>query len=101
MGVLPGVYSPQSLVFHRALKGNDRIPTGQIITTSAEVTLNGGLIRELPQNPLNSGLGIIVICPDSNHPISGGEKVTVRFREDSFSRCKILSQENFQMDLPK
>ena len=33
--------------------------SGQIITTSAEVTLNGGLIRELPQNPLNLGLGII------------------------------------------
>ena len=28
------------------------------------VTLNGGLIRELPQNPVNSGLGIILICPD-------------------------------------
>ncbi len=41
-----------------------RILSGQIITTSAEVTLNGGLIRELPQNPLNSGLGIILICPD-------------------------------------
>ena len=40
------------------------ISSGQIITTSAEVTLNGGLIRELPQNPLNSGLGIILICPD-------------------------------------
>ena len=40
-------------------------PSGQIITTSAEVTLNGGLIRELPQNPLNSGLGIILICPDN------------------------------------
>ena len=40
--------------------------SGQIITTSAEVTLNGGLIRELPQNPLNSGLGIILICPDPN-----------------------------------
>ena len=38
--------------------------SGQIITTSAEVTLNGGLIRELPQNPLNSGLGIILIYPD-------------------------------------
>ena len=38
--------------------------SGQIITTSAEVTLNGGLIRELPQNPLNSGLGIIPICPE-------------------------------------
>ena len=62
--------------------------SGQIITTSAEVTLNGGLIKELPaqlstldtseknrkrigglikelpQNPLNSGLGIILICPD-------------------------------------
>ena len=38
--------------------------SGQIITTSADVTLNGGLVRELPQNPLNSGLGIILICPD-------------------------------------
>ena len=37
--------------------------SGQIITTSAEVTLNGGLIRELPPNPLNSGLGIILILP--------------------------------------
>ena len=45
-----------------AMEANHR--TGQIITTSAEVTLNGGLIRELPQNPLNSGLGIILICPD-------------------------------------
>ena len=34
----------------------------QIIATSAEVTPNGGLIRELAQNPLNSDLGIIVIC---------------------------------------
>ena len=40
------------------------ILSGQIITRSAEVTLNGGLIRELPQNPLNLGLGIILICPD-------------------------------------
>ena len=44
---------------------NIHIPFGQIITTSADVTLNGGLIRELPQNPLNSGLGNILICPDS------------------------------------
>ena len=34
--------------------------SGQIIATSA----NGGLVRESLQNPLNSGLGIIVICPD-------------------------------------
>ena len=39
--------------------------SGQIITTSAEVTLNCGLVRESPQNPLNSGLGIIRICPDT------------------------------------
>ena len=32
----------------------------------AEVTLNGGLVRELPQNPLNSGLGILLICPETN-----------------------------------
>ena len=44
--------------------------SGQIITTSAEVTLNGGLIRELPQNPLNSGLGIILICPDKMFQVS-------------------------------
>ena len=37
--------------------------SGQIIATSAEVTPNGGLVRESHQNPLNSGLGIIVICP--------------------------------------
>ena len=42
----------------------DFMVSGQIITTSADVTLNGGLIRELPQNPLNSGFGIILICPD-------------------------------------
>ena len=37
---------------------------GQIIATSAEVTPNGGLIGIFPQNTLNSGLGVIVICPD-------------------------------------
>ena len=46
----------------------ENIGSGQIITTSAEVTLNGGLIRKLPQNPLNSGLGIILICPDGVFP---------------------------------
>ena len=42
------------------------ILAGQIIVTRYRrvVTLNGGLVRESPQNPLNSGLGIIVICPD-------------------------------------
>ena len=30
----------------------------------AEVTPNGGVVRESPQNPLNSGLGIILICPE-------------------------------------
>ena len=29
----------------------------------AEVTPNSGLVRESSHNPLNSGLGIIVICP--------------------------------------
>ena len=38
--------------------------SGQIIATSAEVTPNGGLVRESHQNPFNSGLGIIQICPD-------------------------------------
>ena len=49
----------------QALSPQAYYTSGQIITTSAEVTLNGGLIRELPQNPLNSGLGIILICPDT------------------------------------
>ena len=31
---------------------------------TAEVTLNGGLVRESPPSPLNSGLRVIVICPD-------------------------------------
>ncbi len=38
--------------------------SGQIIATSAEVTPNDGLVQESPQNTLNSGLGIIVICPE-------------------------------------
>ena len=36
-----------------------------IITTPAEVSPIRGLVRESSQNALNSGLGIIVICPDS------------------------------------
>ena len=40
------------------------ILSGQITTTSAEVTLNGGLVGESPQHSLNSGVGIIVFCPD-------------------------------------
>ena len=39
----------------------------QIIATSDEVTLNSGLVRESPQNALDSGLGFIVICPDLLH----------------------------------
>ena len=41
--------------------------SGQIITTCSRrlVTLNGGLVRESPQNPLNSGLRILLICPDA------------------------------------
>ena len=44
--------------------GAKQVCSGQIITTSADVTLNCGLVRESPQNPLNSGLGIILICPE-------------------------------------
>ena len=36
------------------------------IVTSPEVTPNGGLVWESPQNALNSGLGIMVICPESD-----------------------------------
>ena len=39
--------------------------SGQIIATSAEVTPNGGLVRESPNNALNSGLGTIGICPET------------------------------------
>ena len=38
---------------------------GQIIATAAEVIRNGGLVRDFLQNALNSGLGIIVTCPDN------------------------------------
>ena len=38
--------------------------SGQFITTSAEVTPNGGLVRESPQNGLKLGLGFIINCPD-------------------------------------
>ena len=40
------------------------IGSGQIITTSAEVTPNGGFVRESPKNPFDSGFDIIVIYPD-------------------------------------
>ena len=37
-----------------------KVYSGQIITTSAEVNLNGGLVGESPPNsPKHSGLGII------------------------------------------
>ncbi len=52
---------------HEEAEGNSMIGgksmSGQIIATSAEVTPNGGLVRESPQNALNSGLGTVVICP--------------------------------------
>ena len=40
------------------------IGSRQIIATSNDLTPNGGLVREFPQNPINSCLGIIVLCPD-------------------------------------
>ena len=55
---------------------NGQYSPGQIITTSAEVTLNGGLVRESPQNPLNSGLGIILICPVSYSALIRGWSVS-------------------------
>ena len=33
------------------------------------------LVRESPPNPLNSGLGIIIICPDLRHPLLEGATV--------------------------
>ena len=59
--------------------------SGQIITTSPEVTLNGGLIRELPQNPLNSGLGIILICPDK-WDVSQGNLGSMRIGSPDITR---------------
>ena len=44
--------------------GNPEISSGQNIATSAEVTPKCGLVREYPQIALNSGLPIIVICPN-------------------------------------
>ena len=62
--LLLGDRNPESINEQRAQK------SGQIITTSAEVTPNGGLVRESPPNPLNSGLGIIVICPEKSELVS-------------------------------
>ena len=70
--------------------------SGQIITTSAEVTLNGGLIRELPQNPLNSGLGIILICPDTLWRVFMCERVNsakIHMKKDLNRRFFCLKKE--------
>ena len=45
--------------------GKSLYSCGLSVATSAEVTTNGGLVRESPDNPLNSGLGIILIFPGS------------------------------------
>ena len=63
-GFVSGKVEGSTQHFSHEILGFQRYEAGQIITTSAEVTLNGGLVRESPQNPLNSGLGIILICPD-------------------------------------
>ena len=68
--------------------------SGQIITTSADVTLNGGLIRQLPQNPLNSGLGI---CPDMcqgrstpmTFPYNRGWEKSTQFRRGLYTHYKV------------
>ena len=70
----------------------------QIITTSAQVTPNGGLVGEFPQHPLNSGLGNIVICPDNRifikacpifgHPVKK-TYVDVLFCKDTWSICEV------------
>ena len=49
-----GLWSPQT-----ANHGTELPTPGQIIATLAEVTPNGGLVRESPQDALN--LGILVI----------------------------------------
>ena len=77
----------QLRIFRRS-KENKWVPineSGQIIATSAEVTPNGGVVRESFQNLFNSGLGIIVICPESlglaflyvsPKAVGGGFKIT-------------------------
>ena len=49
----------------KAPRGKSLTTSGQITTTSAEVTSNGGLVREYPrpQNGLKSGQGVIINCP--------------------------------------
>ena len=70
------------------------IPSGQIITTSAEVTLNGGLVRESPQNPLNSGLGkfrnYTTICPDPIIRFFLGGACRQARQDKNVVRCKKL-----------
>ncbi len=50
--------------YPKKVSNNLRFTWANYNDQTAEVTLNGGLVRESPQNPLNSGLGIILICPD-------------------------------------
>ena len=58
---------------------------GQIIATSAEVTPNGGLVRESSHNPLNSGLGIIVICLDEGSFFNGKLVVNIPSSHGSYT----------------
>jgi len=64
----------------------------QIIATSAEVTPNGGLVRESPpnvhrpvrespQNYLNSGLGIIIVICQVMYLIPCPQKFNPRFEK--------------------
>ena len=72
-------------IFH----GKSAIGSGQIIATSAEVTLNGGLVRESPQNPLNSGLGIIQILAQEII-LSSYIGITINYCKDPYSPTTIM-----------
>ena len=48
------------------------------------------IVRELPQNPLNSGLGIIVICPDIWMPRKWAPTWMSRWKLGSMVRIKGL-----------
>ena len=37
--------------------------SSMVISSGQIFNENGGFVRELPQDPLNSGLGITLICP--------------------------------------
>ena len=77
------------------------IYSGQTITTLAEVTLNGGLVREFPPKSLNSGLGIsnstsqTNLCAVAMSSSFASRPANLVFSEDEKHRLSGLAGEEY------